>query len=53
MRCLVTAGNHMNITRAFSRQLLVKQVPAEMNTHATIEELLIDGVFCWVRLGAI
>jgi hypothetical protein len=44
MRCLVTAGKHVNNTRAIARQLLGKQVPAEMNTHATIElPLLCNG----------
>jgi hypothetical protein len=28
-------------------------VPAEMNTQATTERLLENGVFCWVRPEAI
>jgi hypothetical protein len=48
MRCLVTAGEHVNNTRAMARQLLGKRVPA-----ATVK-LLLDynngnGVICWVR----
>jgi hypothetical protein len=52
-----------------ARQRLRKDIPAEMNTHATIElpflcngevntsiiveELLGNGVFCWIHLEAI
>jgi hypothetical protein len=35
MRCLATAGNHGNNTRAIARQLLGKQIPV-----ATVEVLL-------------
>jgi S-adenosylmethionine:tRNA-ribosyltransferase-isomerase (queuine synthetase) len=35
MRCLVTAGKHVNNTRAIARQLHGKRVPA-----ATVEVLL-------------
>jgi hypothetical protein len=40
MRCLVTAGKHVNNTRAIAWQLLGKRVPAAMGTHATVEILL-------------
>jgi hypothetical protein len=40
MRCLVTAGKHVNNTRAIARQLHCKRVPAAKETHATIEVLL-------------
>jgi hypothetical protein len=53
MRCLVTAGKHVNNTRAVARQLLGKRVPAAMDTHATVEVLLDynngNGVFYVVR----
>jgi hypothetical protein len=39
MRCLVTAGKHVN-TRAIARQLLGKRVPAATDTHTTVEVLL-------------
>jgi hypothetical protein len=38
MRCLVTAGKHVNNTRAISRQLQGKQVPAAKDTHASIKQ---------------
>jgi hypothetical protein len=38
IRCLVTAGKHVNNTRAIASQLLGKQVPTATETHATIEE---------------
>jgi outer membrane lipoprotein SlyB len=40
MRCSVTAGKHINNTRAIARQLLGKRITAAMNTHATVEVLL-------------
>jgi hypothetical protein len=40
MRCLLTAGKHVNNTRAIARQLLGKRVPAATDTHATVEVLL-------------
>jgi hypothetical protein len=40
MRCLVTAGKHVNDIRALTRQLLRKRVPAATDTHATVEVLL-------------
>jgi hypothetical protein len=47
-RCLITAGKHVNNTRAIARQLLGKRVPA-----ATVEVLLDynsgNGVFYTVR----
>jgi hypothetical protein len=50
MHCLVTAGKHVNNTRAIARQLLGKRVPAVTATHATVEVLLDynneNGVFC-------
>jgi hypothetical protein len=53
MRCLVTAGKHVNNTRAIARQLLGKRVPVTTDTHATVEVLLDynngNGVFCVVR----
>jgi hypothetical protein len=36
---LVTVGKHVNNMRAIATQLLGKQVPSEMNTHSTKEEL--------------
>jgi hypothetical protein len=33
-------SKHVNNTRAIARQLLGKQVPVEMNMHATAEVLL-------------
>jgi hypothetical protein len=45
MRCLVTAGKHVNNTQAIARQ----RAAAATNTHATVEVLLDynngDGVF--------
>jgi hypothetical protein len=53
MRCLVTAGKHVNNTRAIARRLLGKRVPAATDTHATGEVLLDynngNGVFYVVR----
>lgn len=53
MRCLVTTGNHNNNTRAITRQLLGKRVPAATDTHATAEVLLDyssgNGAFYVVR----
>jgi hypothetical protein len=40
MRCLVTAGKHVNNTRAIARQLLGKRVPAATDTHAMVDVLL-------------
>jgi hypothetical protein len=53
MRCLVTAGKHINNMRAIARQLLGKRVPAAKDTHATVD-LFLDfnngnGVFYVVR----
>jgi hypothetical protein len=51
--CLVTAGKHVNFTRAIARQLLGKWVPAATDTHATVEVLLVNnngkGFFYVVR----
>jgi hypothetical protein len=53
MRCLVTAGKHVNNTRAIARQLLGKRVSATKDTHATVEVLFDyntgNGVFYVVR----
>jgi hypothetical protein len=53
MRCLVTAGKHVNNSRAIARQLLGKLFPAATNTRATVEVLLDyndgSGVFYVVR----
>jgi hypothetical protein len=53
MRCLVTAGKHVNNTRAIARQLLGKRVPAATDMHATVEVLLDynngNGVFYVIR----
>jgi hypothetical protein len=57
MRCLVTAGKHVNNNRATARKLLGKGVPTETvsmqqrgkHTSITIEELLGNGVCCWGR----
>jgi hypothetical protein len=53
LRCLVTAGKHVNNTRAIARQLLGKRVTAATDTHATVEVLLDynnrNGVFYVVR----
>jgi hypothetical protein len=53
MRCLVTAGKHVNNTRAIARQLLGKRVPAATDIHTTVEVLLDynngNSVFCVVR----
>jgi hypothetical protein len=35
--------------RVIARQLLGKHVRAAINTQATVEGLLGNGVFCWVR----
>jgi hypothetical protein len=40
MRCLVTAGKHVNNNRAIARQLLGKRFLATNDTHATVEVLL-------------
>jgi hypothetical protein len=40
LRCLVTAGKHVNNTQAIARQLLGERVPAATDTHATVEVLL-------------
>jgi hypothetical protein len=40
IRCLVTAGKHVNNTRAIARQLLGKRVPTETDKHAKVEVLL-------------
>jgi hypothetical protein len=39
MRCSVTAGKHINSTRAIARQLLGKRVPVATDTHAMVEVL--------------
>jgi hypothetical protein len=39
-RCLVTAAEHINNTRAIARQLLSKRVPVAMDMHAMVEVLL-------------
>jgi hypothetical protein len=39
MRCLVTAGKHVNNTRAIARELLGKRVPAATDMHTTVEVL--------------
>jgi hypothetical protein len=43
------AGKHVNNTRAIARQLLIKRVPAAMDTQAMVEVLLYfsneNGVF--------
>jgi hypothetical protein len=53
MHCLVTAGKHVNNTRAITRQLFGKRVPAATNTHAAVEVLLgynnRTGVFYVIR----
>jgi hypothetical protein len=53
MRCLMTAGKHVNRIRASARQLLGKRVPAATDTYATIKVLLDynngNGVFYVVR----
>jgi hypothetical protein len=53
MRCFLTAGKHTNNTRAITRQLLSKWVPAATDTHATVEVLLEynngNGIFYVVR----
>jgi hypothetical protein len=40
MRCLVTAGKHVNNTWDIARQLLGKRIPAATDTHAMVEVLL-------------
>jgi hypothetical protein len=40
MRCLVTAGKHVNNTRAIARQLLSTRVSAAPATRAMVEVLL-------------
>jgi hypothetical protein len=40
MRCLVTAGKHVNDTRGIARQLPGKRVPTATDTHVTGEALL-------------
>jgi hypothetical protein len=53
MRCLITAGKHVNDTRAIARQLLGKRVPVATDMHATVEVLLDynnrNGAFSEVR----
>jgi hypothetical protein len=52
MRCLVTAGKHVNNTRAIAEQLLSNRVPAATDTHATVEVLDYkngNGIFSVVR----
>jgi hypothetical protein len=53
MRCLVTAGKHVNNIRAIAMQLLGKRVSTATDTHATVEVLLgnnyRNGDFCVVR----
>jgi hypothetical protein len=39
MRCLVTAGKHVNNIRDVARQRLGKRVPAATDTHAAVEVL--------------
>jgi hypothetical protein len=52
MRCLVTAGKHVNNTRAIAKQELDIRAPAATDTHATVEVLLDynngNGDFCVV-----
>jgi hypothetical protein len=36
MRCLVTAGKHVNYTQAIARQLLGKRVPEAKDTHIVL-----------------
>jgi hypothetical protein len=36
MRCLVTAGKHINNTRIIARQMLGERIPASADTHATV-----------------
>jgi hypothetical protein len=40
MRCLVTAGKHVNNIPAITSQLLSQWVPVGMDMHATVEVLL-------------
>jgi hypothetical protein len=40
IRCLVTAGKHVNNSQAIARELLSKRVPAATDTHGTAEVLL-------------
>jgi hypothetical protein len=40
MRCLVTAGEHVNNTRAIARQPLGKRVPTATDSHVTVDGLL-------------
>jgi hypothetical protein len=53
MRCLVTAGKHVNNTLAIGRQILGEQVPAATIKRETVEVLLDykngNGVFYVVR----
>jgi hypothetical protein len=55
VRCLVTAGKHVNNTRALARQLLGKCVPAATYKHSTVEVLLDykngNGAFYVVLVG--
>jgi hypothetical protein len=37
---MVTAGKHVNNSRDIARQLLGKRVPAETDTHVTVEVFL-------------
>jgi hypothetical protein len=53
MRCLVTAGKHVNSTRFIARQLVIKWFPTAMAMDTTVEVLLDynngHGVFYVVR----
>jgi hypothetical protein len=53
MCCLVTASKHIDNTRAITRQLRSKWVPAATGTHAMVKVLLDynseNGVFYVVR----
>jgi hypothetical protein len=40
MRCLVTAGKHVNNTSVVARQLLGKRVPAATDMHSTVHVFL-------------
>jgi hypothetical protein len=40
MLCFVTAGKHVNNTRAIARQLIGKRIPEATDMHATVEVLL-------------
>jgi hypothetical protein len=53
MRCLITAGKHVNNIRAIARRLDGKRVTSATDTHAMVEVLLDynngNSVFCVVR----